>query len=93
MASYDPVHAEWYEDPEAIPPREYLTLAASAEEIQKAYRKFGARFEVSAEGELTLRLKIGPDPGPGQGSNGMAIGTHTTTLCAPAAATSRARLA
>ena len=58
---YDPVHAEWYEDPDAVPPWEYLTHSqsgATIEEIRNAYRRLGARFEVDAEGKLTLRLEL-----------------------------------
>jgi hypothetical protein len=60
-AWYNPVHAEWYEDPDALHPGEYLTLAASQEEIRRAYRRCGARFEVDGEGTLTLRLSLGLD--------------------------------
>jgi hypothetical protein len=52
------VHAKWEEDPDAILPSEYLTAAASQEEIRRAYRKYGARFEVDREGVLTLRLTL-----------------------------------
>ena len=60
-ASYSPVHAEWYEDPDAIMPWEVLTHAASPEDIRCAYRRYGARFEVDGEGTLTLRLSLGLD--------------------------------
>ena len=40
--SYDPVHAEWYEDPDAIQPREFLTVGASSEQIRAAYMRHGA---------------------------------------------------
>ena len=60
-ASYSPVHAEWYEDPDAIQPGEWLTVGAGAEEIRRAYRRYGARFEVDGEGTLTLRLSLGLD--------------------------------
>jgi hypothetical protein len=63
-ASYTPIHAEWYEDPDAIMPSEYLTLGASPEEIRRAYRRYGARFEVSGEGTLTLRLSLTLDGEP-----------------------------
>jgi recombinase-like zinc beta ribbon protein/resolvase-like protein/recombinase len=62
-ASYNPVHAEWYEDPDAIQPGEWLTLGAGPEEIRRAYRRYGARFEVDGEGTLTLRLSLGLDGG------------------------------
>ncbi len=57
-SSYDPVHAEWYEDPDAVQPREFLTLGASPEQIRAAYMRYGARFEADENGVLTLRLKI-----------------------------------
>lgn len=44
-------------------PGEYLTLAAPQEEIRRAYRRYGARFEVDGEGTLTLRLSLGLDGG------------------------------
>jgi hypothetical protein len=62
-ASYNPVHAEWYEDPDAVQPWEVLTHAAGPEEIRRAYRRYGARFEVDGEGTLTLRLSLGLDGG------------------------------
>ena len=49
-AWYDPVHAEWYEDPDAVQPHEYLTLAASPAEIHRTFRRYGARFEVDRGG-------------------------------------------
>ena len=55
---YSLVHAEWYEDPDAVQPHEWLTVAASPEEIRRAYRRYGARFEVDREGTLTLRLEL-----------------------------------
>ena len=58
LVSYDPVHTEWYEDPDAVQPSEYLTHAASTEKIRNSYKRLGARFEVDAEGELTLRLEL-----------------------------------
>jgi hypothetical protein len=57
------VHEEWYEDPDAVQPHEYLSAAASQEEIRQAYRRFGARFEVGADGVLTLRLSLALDRG------------------------------
>jgi hypothetical protein len=62
-ASYNPVHAEWYEDPDAVMPGEVLTHAASPEEIRCAYKRYGARFEVDGEGTLTLRLSLDLDGG------------------------------
>jgi hypothetical protein len=62
-ASYSPVHAEWEEDPDAIMPGEVLTHATSPEDIRRAYRRYGARFEVDGEGSLTLRLSLGLDGG------------------------------
>jgi hypothetical protein len=55
-ASYDPVHADWGADPDAIHPRQYLSLAASPEEIRRAYIRTGARFSVDVHGTLTLEL-------------------------------------
>lgn len=58
LAAYSPVHAEWYEDPDAITPGEYLTLGAGREEIRRAYSRYGARFEVDPNGELTLKMEL-----------------------------------
>jgi len=60
LAAYDPMHAEWYEDPDSVLPGEFLTHSegATTEEIRNAYRRLGARFEVDAEGDLTLRLEL-----------------------------------
>ena len=58
LAAHDPVHSTWYEDPDAVMPWEYLTQGATTEEIRNAYRRLGARFEVDAQGELTLRLEL-----------------------------------
>jgi hypothetical protein len=55
---YNPVHAEWVEDPDATHPEEWLTLAARPEEVRRAYNRFGARFTVDVEGELTLSLSL-----------------------------------
>ena len=55
-ATYEPVHAEWYEDPDAVQPREYLSLVAGPEEIRRAYLRTGARFSVDRHGTLTLEL-------------------------------------
>jgi len=63
ISSYSPVHAEWYEDPEAVMPGEMLTHAAGPEDKRRAYRRYGARFEVDGEGELTLRLDLNLDGG------------------------------
>jgi hypothetical protein len=56
--SYSPVHAEWDEDPEAIHPGELLTFASLPEKIRAAYRRYGVRFEVGAEGTLTMRMEL-----------------------------------
>ncbi len=61
FATYDPVHAEWYEDTDATQPDEVLHLAASPEGRRRAYRRYGARFEVDREGTLTLQLSLGVD--------------------------------
>jgi Recombinase zinc beta ribbon domain len=60
LVVYDPVQAEWGEDPDAVPPWEFLThwYGATTEEIRNAYRRLGARFEVDTQGELTLRLEL-----------------------------------
>lgn len=63
-AGYDPVHAEWYEDPDAVQPGEYLSLAARPEEIRTAYRRYGVRFEVSENGRLTMWLSLDLDQPP-----------------------------
>lgn len=63
-ASYDPVHVEWYEDPDAVTPDQYLSLSAMPKEVRNAYRRLGARFEVSADGILTLRLELELGGGP-----------------------------
>jgi DNA invertase Pin-like site-specific DNA recombinase len=55
---YDPVHSDWEEDPDAVMPSEYLTLAAPPEEIHRAYNRFGARFAVDVEGVLTLTMNL-----------------------------------
>jgi DNA repair exonuclease SbcCD ATPase subunit len=62
-SGYNPVHAEWYEDPDATQPDEVLTLATSPEDIRRTYRRYGARFEVDNEGELTLKLDLALDGG------------------------------
>jgi hypothetical protein len=61
--SYSLVHAEWAEDPDAIQPGEVLTLASSPDQIRAAYRRHGVRFEVNAEGTLTMRMEL-PLSGP-----------------------------
>jgi Recombinase/Recombinase zinc beta ribbon domain len=63
ISSYSPVHAEWYEDPDAVMPGEVLTHAAGPEDRRRAYRRYGARFEVDGEGELTLKLDLNLDGG------------------------------
>jgi hypothetical protein len=58
-ASYNPVHAEWYEDPDAVHPGQYLSPAAAPEEIRLAYLKTGAHFSVFSvdqHGRLILEL-------------------------------------
>ncbi len=57
-AGYSLVHAEWYEDPDTTQPGEVLTSTTSPEDIRKAYKRFGARFEVDAEGTLTMGLEL-----------------------------------
>ena len=63
LSSYSPVHAEWYEDPDAVMPGEVLTHAAGPEDRRRAYRRYGARFEVDGERELTLKLDLNLDGG------------------------------
>jgi hypothetical protein len=63
LSSYNPVHAEWYEDPDAVSPDEVLTHAAGPEDRRRPYRRYGARFEVDGEGSLTLRLDLALDGG------------------------------
>ena len=67
-ALYDPVHAEWYEDPDAVQPAEFLRLVAGPEYVRRAYVRTGARFSVDRHGTLTLEL----DPL-------QTDGTHTAT--------------
>lgn len=61
MSSYNPVHGEWYEDPDAVMPWEVLAHAAGTEDRRRAYRRYGARFEVDGEGSLTLKLGLAFD--------------------------------
>lgn len=56
--SWSPVHAGWEEDPDAVMPSQVLTHASSPEDRSRAYRRFGARFEVDRDGELTLRMEV-----------------------------------
>jgi uncharacterized protein DUF1348 len=53
---YNPVHAEWYEDPDAVQPAELLRLSAGPEYVRLAYVRTGARFSVDRHGTLTLGL-------------------------------------
>ena len=63
-ASYNPVHAEWEQDPDAVMPDEVLTLATSPEEVRRAYQRYGAKFTVDSEGTLTLWLSLNLDGEP-----------------------------
>lgn len=56
--------AKWYEDPDAIQPHEWPSVGASPGELRRAYNRFGARFEVGTDGDLTLRLTLTLDGGP-----------------------------
>jgi hypothetical protein len=44
--------ADWFEDPEAIRPDEWLTLGARPEEIRAAYARYGAHFGWTGTGDL-----------------------------------------
>src|SRR5215213_10689303 len=55
-AGYDPVHADWAEDPDAVQPYYFVSVAATRAEIHRAYIKTGARFAVAVDGTLTLEL-------------------------------------
>ena len=55
-ALYNPVHAEWYEDPDAVQPGEFLSLAAGPEYVRQVYIAAGATFSVDRHGTLTLEL-------------------------------------
>jgi hypothetical protein len=70
-ARYSLVHAEWYEDPDAVQPGQLLTLASSPEQIRAAYARFGARFTVDAAGDLSMRLELPLEGGA----------LHLTTTC------------
>ena len=50
--------ADWFEDPDAVRPGEWLTLGARPEEVRRAYQRFDARFELDQHGELKLRLEV-----------------------------------
>ncbi len=50
--------SDWTEDPDAVQPGQWLTLAASPEEVRAAYTRLGAKFTVDSTGELRLRLEI-----------------------------------
>ena len=56
--TYALVHGEWFEGPDAVQPHEYLSAAASHEEIRQAYNRFGARFTVDEEGVLGMTLSL-----------------------------------
>lgn len=50
--------ATWFEEPDSLTPDRWPTAGASPEELRKAYRRYGARFELDAAGTLTLRLEL-----------------------------------
>jgi hypothetical protein len=56
--------ADWFEDPDGPQPWGCLSISASPKEVHRAYRKDGARFELSADGTLALRLKLDLAPEP-----------------------------
>jgi hypothetical protein len=62
--------ADWFEDPDALQPGEWLTLGARPEEIRRAYQRYDARFELDQFGELKLRLE------PDLEDEGVANGSH-----------------
>jgi hypothetical protein len=41
--------------------RQLLTLGAQPDEIRRAYRRCGVRFDVDTQGALTMRLDLAPD--------------------------------
>jgi hypothetical protein len=49
--------ATWYENPDAVQPGEWLSLAAALEKGHRAYMRFGACFGVEAEGVFSLTLE------------------------------------
>jgi hypothetical protein len=48
----------------AVQLRQLLTLGAQPDEIRRAYRRCGVRFDVDAQGALTMRLDLAPRRGP-----------------------------
>ena len=77
-ASYSYIHREWYEDPDALRPDQVLTHASSTEDVRAAYRRFGVRFELGADGELTMMMAL-PLDDPGGGPSGGDVLTELTT--------------
>jgi hypothetical protein len=69
-SSYSPVHGEWYEDPDAVHPDQFLSLVAGPEKVRRTFLETGARFSVDRHGTLTVTL----DPL-------QTGGTHTATSC------------
>ncbi len=55
-SSYSPVHGEWYEDPDAVHPDQFLSLVAGPEKVRRTFLETGARFSVDRHGTLTLEL-------------------------------------
>lgn len=67
VPAYSLVNAGWFEDTDAVQPWEWLTASADVEQTRAAYRRFGVRFVVGAEGILTMRMEL-PLDGPGRGA-------------------------
>ena len=59
FATYDPVHAEWYEDPDAA--RRCAYLCHGSRGPPPRLPQVRRRFEVDKEGNLTLQLSLGLD--------------------------------
>jgi hypothetical protein len=57
-ARYSLVHAEWYVEVSTSPGWVVSGSSTSPEDIRKTYKRFGARFEVDAEGTPTMGLEL-----------------------------------
>lgn len=76
--AYSFVNAEWFEDPDAVLPSEWLTTTADIEQTRAAYRRYNVRFVVGAEGDLTMHMEL-PLGGPGDESAGGSLAAFKTT--------------